>query len=55
MQNRKKIKSVLKNATKVVDYSMMAVAYIGFLSLVYYRAYRGQYKDAEFFKNKRNK
>ena len=55
MQNREKIKSVLKNATKVVDYSVIAVAYIGFLSLVYYRAYRGQYKDAEFFRKKGNK
>ncbi len=50
-----KAKSALKRAIKAVECSMAVVAYAGFISVIYYKALRGQFKHANVYKKKRNK
>tara|TARA_A100001011_G_C14317985_1_gene848901 strand:+ start:3050 stop:3226 length:177 start_codon:yes stop_codon:yes gene_type:complete len=49
-----KAKSAVKKAIKAVEVSMAVVAYAGFISVLYYKALKGQFKHAKVHKNKRN-
>ena len=51
---KSKAKSALKKTIKVVEVSMAAFAYVGFISVLYYKALKGQFKHAKVHKNKRN-
>ena len=54
-EKKSKVKSAFKKAAKAVDCSMAVIAYAGFISVIYYKAFKGQFKDAKIHKKKRNK